>query len=600
MPDIMSAEEILRRLKARKREYDYPRAGERMFWEGLSEEIRQDLIANGEAAQAQSVAFLSVKDYMKFFRDGNRIDYETPYFRRRHALTALVLAECAEYKGRFMDDIAEYLWQILSEPVWCLPAHQRLTDHSLPGPGEWVVDLFAAETARILSEVLQLLRPELEKEFLPLVRRIEFEVTQRVLEVCEKTIFWWYEGSNNWSVWCCYSVNTAAIEIWQNDLERLAAFLSKHIVPMKNFYDRYAPDGGCNEGPSYWLVAVGMLMNGLEALQHRLGGFEEWFADRKIKNMVEFIPRMNFCGKWFMGFSDAESFFPRFPKGTFLKYAAMVGSLPMAQLALEIPVEKSGTGEKDFRSIFADLTADLSPRGAFKRNAVDFWEDLKIWIARQKPEDAANGMVCSLKAGHNRQSHNHMDLGHFSLWQNNAPVIIDVGRGVYSRACFSGERYTLWNLNSAGHNGARFDGGEQGFGIEYCADLVPQERGVICDLTAAFKEENGIKKYCRRVETQWEQNRVLLDETAEFDGKKRIEINFYTPVEPEKTASGLRLKDVDLCCEGIEITRIVKVDWADDKINSTWGGLWEICLSTEAEKSAQWKIFFTGVKRREK
>ena len=96
MPDIMSAEEILRRLKSRGREYDYPRAGDRKFWEELAEDKRQNLIAKGEAAQARSVDFLSVKDYMKFFRTGNRIDFETPYFRRRYALTALVLAECAE------------------------------------------------------------------------------------------------------------------------------------------------------------------------------------------------------------------------------------------------------------------------------------------------------------------------------------------------------------------------------------------------------------------------------------------------------------------------------------------------------------------------
>lgn len=597
MPEVMSVEEILQRLNSREREYDYPRAAERMFWEALPEDKRQALIAGGERAQAQSVSFLSVKDYMKFFRNGNRRDYEIPYFKRRYALIALVMAECAEYKGRFMDDIVEYLWQILSEPVWCLPAHQRLADYSLPGPGEWVVDLFAAETARILSEVLQLLRPELEKEFLPLVKHIEYEIATRVLDVCEKEILWWYEGRNNWSPWCCYSVNTAAIEVWRDDPERLAAFLGKHIVPLKNFYDRYPADGGCNEGPSYWVVAVGMLMNALEVLQRRLGGFEAWFTEQKLKNMIEFIPRMNFCGRWFMGFSDAESFFPQFPKGLFLKYAAMVDSLPMAQLALEFPETDPCAEVKDFQNIFADLTADFSPRGAFERNAVDFWEDLKIWIARQNPENAVKGMICALKAGHNKQSHNHMDLGHFSLWYDNTPVIIDVGRGTYDRTCFSGARYTLWNLNATGHNGARFDNEAQGLGFEYTADLVKQEKGVICDLTAAFTAENGVKNYCRRVETQWEINQILLDETAEFEGTKCIEINFYTPVEPEKTAgNALRLKNVELRCEGIEISSVIKVDWADKKINECWGDLWEIRLSMTAEKSAQWKIFFTATK----
>ena len=34
---------------------------------------------------------------------------------------------------------------------------------------------------------------------------------------------------------------------------------------------------------SYWLVAVGMLMNGFDILQRRLGGFESWLAEEKLK-----------------------------------------------------------------------------------------------------------------------------------------------------------------------------------------------------------------------------------------------------------------------------------------------------------------------------
>ena len=176
---------------------------------------------------------------MKFFREGDRISYETPFFKRRHLLIDLTLAECVEYQGRFLDDIAEVIWQILSEPVWVLPAHQGLIDYPLPGPEEWKVTLFSAETARILTEILQLLQPELEKELLPLVNRIKYEINHRVLEVCEEKTFWWYEGRNNWGVWCSYSINFAAITLWQDQPERLAAFLAKHIVPIKKLYDKY-------------------------------------------------------------------------------------------------------------------------------------------------------------------------------------------------------------------------------------------------------------------------------------------------------------------------------------------------------------------------
>ena len=597
----MTAEEILRRLNEKERVCDFPRASERTFWEHLPEDKKSSLLKLAETAQTSEIPCLKAKDYMKYFREGNRIDFETPYFRRRHQLTDLVLGECVEYKGRFLDDVAEMLWQIVSEPVWCLPAHQRLTE-PLPGPEEWVVDLFAAETAKVLTDVLQLLGPELEKEYCALVRRIRFEVTRRVLEVCEKEIFGWYEGKNNWSVWCCYSVNAAAIEVWQDDKERLAAFLAKHMVPMKSFTDRYPEDGGCNEGPCYWVVAVGMLMNGIDVLQRRLGGMEAWLEDPKIRRMVEFIPRMNLSGKWFMGFSDAESCFLKLPRGCFAKYGRMVNCPQMIAAAVALPEPD----QKDFRfgnrntgSIFdtiADLTEDLSSSVPRVFNAVDFWPDLQIWIARQFPENPGNGMVCCLKGGHNKQSHNHMDLGHFSLFNKNCPVIIDVGRGIYSRTCFSGQRYTLWNLNATGHNGARFDDMPQGLGLEYAVKLDCQGDTLVCDLTGAFMPENKVSSYIRKIDFDRTNGAAELMEEARFEGEKDICISFYTPVEPgEIGTNSLLLNDIKLSCEGIDLASVVKVDWADQKINSVWGDLWRIDLSCRREKSAAWKIKFTQI-----
>ena len=101
MAELMSAEEILRRLQSRARVPDYPPAGDRKVWTSLPPEKIRELIRLGEVEQNNPLPFLGARDYMKFFRSGNRIDYERPYFRRRGALCSLVLAECAEYKGRF-------------------------------------------------------------------------------------------------------------------------------------------------------------------------------------------------------------------------------------------------------------------------------------------------------------------------------------------------------------------------------------------------------------------------------------------------------------------------------------------------------------------
>ena len=602
MPELLSSEEILRKLQENKRRCDFPRAREREFWNNIDPVKRKELISRAEIEQQNEFPCLKAKDFMKFIRNGNRIDYETPYFRKRDMLSSLVLGECAEYKGRFIDDIIEGIWQILSEPVWSLPAHQALGNFPLPEPEHWVVGLFSAETAKMLTDIIQLLGPELETVCPPLVNRIRYEVEHRVLAICEQRTYWWYEGTNNWSVWCCFSINAAAIEIFKDDLPRLAAFLAKHMIPLKKFFDRYPEDGGCDEGTAYWMVAVGMLLNNLEILQRRLGGFEDWLNDPKLRKMVEFVPHMNLCGKWFMGYSDAEPCFYRLPRGVFAKYGRMIGCQEMVDMAMNLPEPdasevKLGNRNGLLTDELAELTIGEIIPGKFEHQAIDYWPDLQIWISRQMPESPEKGMVVTLKGGHNDQSHNHLDLGHFSLFSQNRPIIIDVGRGVYTKTCFSPQRYTLWNLNSDGHNAPLFDGVHQGLGAEYSSVMQAQDNGIVCDITRAYLKENGITSCCRKIYTDWRMGTVEIADEAHFDGKKSITLAFYTPVEPEVVTPGhLRLQDVDLELEQIEVEAIVKADWTDSKINQVWGPLWQIKFTCTRENCAGWKFRFSNAR----
>ena len=54
---------------------------------------------------------------------GTGQDFEASYFARRRMLNALVLAECVEHQGRFLDRIIDGLLLICEESGWQLPAH---------------------------------------------------------------------------------------------------------------------------------------------------------------------------------------------------------------------------------------------------------------------------------------------------------------------------------------------------------------------------------------------------------------------------------------------------------------------------------------------
>ncbi len=74
-------------------------------------------------------------------------------------LTAFLLAECLENRGRYLERIADGIWLICEESTWCVPAHVNFqrSGVGLPDVREPVLDLFAAETAAALAWTVYLL-----------------------------------------------------------------------------------------------------------------------------------------------------------------------------------------------------------------------------------------------------------------------------------------------------------------------------------------------------------------------------------------------------------------------------------------------------------
>lgn len=110
---------------------------------------------------------LTATDFMDFTRSGNRVRYETKCFSKRHALNALVLAECVENKGRFLDDIINGIFSICEESAWQLPPHNSYVRDTpqlpLPDSTAPVLDLFACESGAILATAGYLLESKLNE-----------------------------------------------------------------------------------------------------------------------------------------------------------------------------------------------------------------------------------------------------------------------------------------------------------------------------------------------------------------------------------------------------------------------------------------------------
>ena len=85
--------------------------------------LEKKLFSDAEAMLEEPLDTLPLSLYKDFLRTGNRVNYETPYFRKRQRLSTFVIAELIEDKGRFMDRIEDEVWSILGEPGWVTPAH---------------------------------------------------------------------------------------------------------------------------------------------------------------------------------------------------------------------------------------------------------------------------------------------------------------------------------------------------------------------------------------------------------------------------------------------------------------------------------------------
>ena len=192
----------------------YPPASDRKAWERVPESYRMELIREGERWLGYGYPPIYASDYMEFCRTGNRSRFEEKQFQRRTVLNALVMAECAEYEGRFLDDIINGIVLICEEAAWQLPAHNTYVrdapQHILPDVTRPVIDLFAAETGAVVGMAEYLLRDELKAVSPVISKMVDYSLEIRVLGPYLEEHFWWMgageEPMCNWTAWCTQNV----------------------------------------------------------------------------------------------------------------------------------------------------------------------------------------------------------------------------------------------------------------------------------------------------------------------------------------------------------------------------------------------------------
>lgn len=561
----------------------YPEFSDRAAWEKARKNKHADrIIKEADAVLKDAVPQLNFSEFRRFAFEGNRSGYENLYFARRKNLGYLATALCLTGdKEKYMSKVLDYAVAIMEEFSWTIPAHVKWQDKMLLDTP--VSDLFASETGAQMAVLYQILGKELDMEFENFSEKLRYMILGRtvyniVYNPDTAKNHWWYnldERKNNWTPWCSYN-NILISVILEDDGEKMAHFIRRFLQANAYFVNKYGEDGYCAEGPTYYNVA-GMKLFQLFHILHKMrpGSMEKVFSVPKIRAMFEFIAHVSIGNKYQVNFGDS---YPALAIG-YVSVGACSQLLNSKVLQDVMPGQiPSLGGNGSHLNTCMRILFDVPESFGNKKSAGVPFSYFKDRLAIMRSDIFS----ASLKAGDNGESHNHNDLGHFTVFYKGQPLIVDGGTEIYSRKNFNEERYTLWYTRGSGHNAPVFGDTEQLYGKEYTAKFIEaNENKLVCDLGKAYPEKAGVKKFNRTLD--FSKNCVKIKDEFELEKKKDAVIKLLAVAKVEKLANGdVKIGDVILKLDGIKFEKFVKLP----RMNGSWRkfDLTEIYLKSSKNK----------------
>lgn len=576
-------------------EYDFsheffPDICDREYWDNYS---GADIIAAAEKYYDYAWPPIKASLFMEFKRSGNRVCMEDVHFERRAALSALVMGELKENRGRFLSQIVDGLFSICEESFWGLSAHWYKEVGNIPTPYAPYIDLFAAETAEHLAMACYLLRTPL-LDFCPeILERVDRELEIRIKApyLAHKDFHWMgYEiKPANWNPWILSNILTVFL-LTEKDKDRLDIALEKMFCEIQHYYDAIPNDGGCDEGVHYWDRAGGALFEFVYQIKLASGGALNLFGDEKLCNIGLYMKNAHIHGARFICFADCSQTKKTSLLPMIYGYGKESGRQELRKLAKAVFLDSD---TKEFEPmvnirrnlLFHDLYADM-----LKSTDVDGFskERLSVMNELQVATLCEGEWILAAKGGNNAESHNHNDVGSFCLYRNGEAVLCDVGTGVYSRKNFSPQRYEIPWVRSLTHNLPVINGMEEKNGKEYAADLFEAEEGrVKISFAAAYPDGAKILSLVRTCNLS-EQGLSFTDKFKFSGEEKRVTEALVTTLSVKTYAESVILGEkYRISASGaIPKTEFISFE-GDANLTSSWGcdGLTRITFDFENVES---------------
>lgn len=541
----------------------------------------------------EETVVLPATQYMDYYFSGNRIGFQSLYFANRKRLTCLTLLEAVENDGRYVTDIIDCVWEMLGEVTWTLPAHNSGRDDypyddALPDPEHQALDLFQAESGAILAFVYFLMGDKFDEYSKVINKRIVNTLYDRIIKSFNSEVKWWWTGElgnrvNNWNPWIIWNVTNVALVLKEDSVFQKAARLLENYV--KSVYE----DGGCDEGPSYWFKAGAALIYAVENLRKATG--IDISDEEMLKNCSEFNIKANLFDNVYANFSDAT------PKLNGIKdYLKISQILRNAKLYEFTKANYKNISKGIFPYAIHECIDELEARYEFEGKELSAFEHENSYYVEsiQVKTIHKDGFDVAIKGGHNKESHNHNDVGNFIIAKDKELFLIDTGSMDYCKETFSENRYTIWVNRSEYHNLPEIGGSTQKNGREFEAkSLSHGESRFEADISGAYGDDN-IVFWKRKLSVE---GGVSVTESYEYRKPTSSVLHFMTSIEPKAENGGLSLTAESGKTLKMEFDGSFSVDTIstgnDSNLNKNWGKtIYRINIPVNESISGEFKYRF--------
>lgn len=437
----------------------------------------------------------SKKDYFSL-SDGSSSSSSTGLTmmrKRAEGLAKVTWAECLENKDKYTAQVEDGLRDIINQKSWVSPR----SDHGFKNYNgiAYSVELTSSLYAHTIAQTLYLMgdkiNPKLRKQAIDaLYLRIFNPILEKIRTQNKENSF--LTETNNWNHVCLAGLVGAALATIESKDER-AVFVEIGEYYAQNGLTGFGDDGYCGEGVTYYNYGFGHYILLRESIWQATGGKIDLFDDPKVQKIANYAPNLEIINGVYPAISDCRE--GAAPDSDMMIYLNRSLRLGMSRYDTLANKSETSNNRKSIMMAFPNSSTKSQPGKNIQKEGAkirSLFEQTGVLVCRPLPGSPANIGV-ALKGGNNGESHNHNDIGSYTIVQGNQIMAGDPGVIPYAANIFNPQyRYTYKTIGSFGHP-------------------VP--------LVAGTQQQPGTKARSRTVRTDFtkEKDNITLDIASAYD-----------------------------------------------------------------------------------